>query len=453
MRIVIAVSLALAAAAAGAQEHAHHGHDAPMTGALGPQPMTREASGTSWQPDASAMDGLHAMRGDWMLMLHGYADLVYDRQGGARGDEKVFVPSMLMAMGQRPAGPGTWGVRAMLSLDPLMGRDGYPLLLQTGETADGVEELVDRQHPHDLFMELTAVYERALAEDLGLQLYAGPVGEPALGPVAFPHRISSFPNPIAPIGHHWLDSTHIAFGVLTGGIYGRAWKAEASLFNGREPDGERFDLDIDALDSYAGRLWLLPSDSWALQVSAGRLNEAEIHEIGEPPVDLVRLTASATYHRPLERNGLWASSIAWGRNREGGEATNALLVETELNLAERDLFFGRFEVVEKTGDDLVLPEEMEALRFTLGKLGVGYVRQLAPVAGLVPGLGVGVTLARVPAGLEPFYGSRSPTGLQLFFRMRPAPMSEMDHPHGRDTAAGFSSPPSIRAPQVPATAG
>ena len=278
-------------------------------------------------------------------------------------------------------------------------------------------------------MELTAVYERAIADGVGVQLYGGPVGEPALGPVAFPHRISSFPNPIAPIGHHWLDSTHIAFGVATAGIYGRRWKAEGSLFNGREPDGERFDLDIDALDSYAGRLWLLPSEGWALQLSTGRLNEADVHEVGGPRIDLTRLTASATYHRRLERNGLWASSMAWGRNREGGAATQALLLETEVNLAERDLFYGRLEIVEKTGDDLVLPEDFGERQFTIGKLGVGYVRQLEPIAGLAPGLGAGMTLARLPAELEPFYGSRSPTGLQLFFRLRPVPMDSDVHAH------------------------
>ena len=393
------------------------------------EPRNRESSGTAWLPDASPMHALHGQGAGWELMLHGSLYVHYLDDGGDRGREQFGSTNWAMGMARRPLLGGDMTLRVMLSADPVTADEcGYPDLLATGEFCDG-EPLHDRQHPHDVFMELTAVYERAIADGLGVQLYAGPVGEPALGPVAFPHRISSFPNPIAPIGHHWLDSTHIAFGVATAGIYGRKWKAEASVFNGREPDGDRFDLDLDALDSYSGRLWLLPSEAWALQVSAGRLKEAEVHDVGGPRIDLTRMTASATYHRPLERNGLWASSMAWGRNREGGVATYALLLETEINIAERDLFFGRFEIVEKTGDDLVLPEELEMLRFTVGKLGVGYVRQLDPVAGLVPGLGVGVTLARVPARLEPFYGSRSPTGLQLFFRMRPAPMSEMDHPH------------------------
>jgi hypothetical protein len=273
-------------------------------------------------------------------------------------------------------------------------------------------------------MELVGVYERELGNDLALQLYGGPAGEPALGPVAFPHRVSSFPNPIAPIGHHWLDSTHIAFGVATAGVFGRRWKAEASLFNGREPDAERYGLDLDALDSYAGRIWVLPNERWAFQISAGRLTEAEVHEIGDPRIDVTRVTASASYHRPLAESGGWAGTIAWGRNREGSEATQAFLAETRLNLAERDILYGRLEVVEKTGGDLVLPEELEERSFTVGKIGLGYVRQLDPVAGLVPGFGAGVTVSRVPDDLSSFYGSTTPAGLQLFLRLRPAPVTE-----------------------------
>ena len=393
------------------------------------EPRNRESSGTAWLPDASPMHALHGQGAGWELMLHGSLYIHYLDDGGERGREQFGSTNWAMGMARRPVLGGDMTLRAMLSADPVTADEcGYPDLLATGEFCDE-EPLHDRQHPHDVWMELTAVYERAIAENLAIQLYGGPVGEPALGPVAFPHRISSFPNPIAPIGHHWLDSTHIAFGVATAGLYGRRWKAEASLFNGREPDGDRFDLDLDALNSFAGRLWLMPSEGWALQVSAGRLNDAEVHEVGDPRIDLTRMTMSATYHRPLARNGLWANSMAWGRNREGSTATQALLLETEVNLAERDLFYGRLEIVEKTGHDLVLPEELEELRFTVGKLGLGYVRQLEPIAGLAPGVGAGVTLARVPAGLESFYGSRSPAGLQLFFRLRPVPMGSDAHAH------------------------
>ena len=443
---IAALSLSLLAyRSMAAQEHRHAppaepaaaGNSAAMTpkipmpmrsGPLG-VPRTREGSGTSWLPDATSMYALHARTGVWELMLHGSLYVHYLDDGGDRGRDQFGATNWFMGMARRPAGGGDLTLKAMLSADPLTaGECGYPDLLATGEVCDD-EPLHDRQHPHDIFMELAGVYERALTDDLALQLYGGLVAEPALGPVAFPHRVSSFPNPIAPIGHHWLDSTHIAFGVATAGLYGRNWKAEASLFNGREPDAERYDLDLDAMDSYAGRVWLLPNERWAFQVSAARLNEAEVHEIGGPRIDVSRVTASATYHRPLREEGVWASTIAWGRNREEGEASSAFLAETNLNLAERDVFYARVEVNEKTGGDLVLPEELEERSFTVGKLGLGYVRRLHPAGGLVPGLGAGVTVSRVPEDLEPSYGSTTPAGLQLFFRLRPAPLSAEGHVH------------------------
>lgn len=390
-------------------------------GPLG-EPRSRESSGTAWLPDASPMLALHGQSAGWELMLHGALYVHWLDDAGDRGREQFGSTNWAMGMARRSAFGGEWTVRAMASLDPLTADEcGYPDLLATGEFCDD-EPLHDRQHPHDAFMELAVVHERALSGALGLQLYAGPVGEPALGPVAFPHRISSSPNPVAPIGHHWLDSTHIAFGVATAGLYGRAWKAEASLFNGREPDAERWDFDLDALDSYAARLWILPSERWALQVSAGRLNEAEVHEAGGPRIDVTRITVSATYHRPLARQGSWDSTIAWGRNREEGESTDAFLVETNGNLAERDFLYGRAEVVRKTGEDLVLPEELEHETFTVGKLGAGYVRQFGSIGGFAVGAGIGATLAIVPEDLESSYGSRAPAGLQLFLRVRPRPM-------------------------------
>lgn len=443
-----ALALALPASrSAAAQEHRH---PAPLpadsvaspdsvTGALmtasvmspGPLgvPRTREGSGTAWLPDASPMHALHGRTGGWELMLHGSLFVHYLDEGGDRGREQFGATNWIMGMARRPAGGGELTLKAMLSADPVTADEcGYPDLLATGEFCEG-EPLHDRQHPHDVFMELAAAYERTFAEDLALQLYGGPVGEPALGPVAFPHRVSSSPNPIAPIGHHWLDSTHIAFGVATAGVYSRRWKVEGSFFNGREPDEDRYDVDLDVLDSYSGRLWLLPVDRWALQISAGRLKEAEAHEPGGPRIDVTRVTASATHHRPLADGGIWASTIAWGRNREEGELTHAFLLETNVNLLERDILYGRLEVAEKTGEDLVLPEELEERSFTVGKLGLGYIRQMDPIAGFVPGLGAGATVSFVPEDLEPVYGSTRLAGLQLFFRLRPAPMMGGGHAH------------------------
>ena len=194
------------------------GHAMAMNGALGPYPMERESSGTAWQPDTSEHTGLHVISGYWTLMAHGTLNLVYDRQSGKRGDDKAFVSGMLMGMAQHPLGDGAVQFKAMLSPDPIMGPKGYPLLLASGETANGVDRLIDRQHPHDLFMELSASVSQNIGRNSSVFLYGGLPGEPAFGPPAFMHRESIMDSPEAPITHHWLDSTHITFGVVTAGL-------------------------------------------------------------------------------------------------------------------------------------------------------------------------------------------------------------------------------------------
>lgn len=277
------VSLISAAALGQQPEHAHGARAdtarAPMrVGPLG-IPHTREASGTSWLPDFSPMYAFHWRAGRWDLMLHGNAFLYYVDEGSDRGDEDVGSINWVMAMARREVLEGVFSARLMLSAEPAtIGECGYPDLLATGEFCDELGFLHDRQHPHDLFMELAAMYERELSERVAIQLYGGLAGEPALGPVGYPHRLSALPNPFAPVTHHWQDATHIVFGVVTAGLFTRNWKLEGSVFNGREPDENRWDLDLDALDSYSGRLWYA-DERWALQLSGARLTEAELHEI------------------------------------------------------------------------------------------------------------------------------------------------------------------------------
>src|SRR4029079_16730487 len=175
--------------------------------------------------------GLHMQQGEWSVMAHALVNAIYDRQTGPRGDDKAFGQSTAVLLSERRVGPGTLGLRAMVSLDPTMGKSGYPLLFQTGESADGMTPLVDRQHPHDFFMELAASYSVTLGMDGAAFAYFGLPGEPALGPTAFMHRFSGMRNPEAPLTHHWLDATHIACGVATLGASKDPVQIEASWFN------------------------------------------------------------------------------------------------------------------------------------------------------------------------------------------------------------------------------
>jgi hypothetical protein len=408
------LALVLIAAPAAAQEHQHHAAQAEES--LFP---AREASGTSWLPDATPMHAGHVRAGQWELMWHGNAFLQFINESAPehRGAHQTGSINWAMGMARRRVGSGRVGLRMMFSLEPwTIGGCGYPVLLATGETCDG-DTIHDLQHPHDLFMELALEYERPVGRGLRWHVYGGPAGEPALGPVAFPHRVSAMSNPLAPIGHHWLDATHITYGVITTGIRTSRWNAEVSAFNGREPDENRTDIDVDSLNSYSARLSVAPTRTTAIQVSAGRLNDAE-RQGSLPATDLTRVTASASYHRAVSASTLWATTVAWGMNDEPLDTTHALLVESLISVRDRHVGFVRGELVGKPAHDLHVHESSEV--FTVGRLQVGYTAYLAPARGLQIGFGGGVSASIVPASLAPRYGGRVAPGVAVFLTVRPA---------------------------------
>ncbi|MFL5297888.1 MAG: hypothetical protein ACJ798_16045 [Phenylobacterium sp.] len=381
-------------------------------GVLGPYGMNREASGTSWQPEASEHQGLHVMRGPWMVMLHATLNGVYDWQSGPRGDERGFVSGMLMATAKRSVGDaGTLQLRAMLSPDPFIGPKGYPLLLATGETADGKTPLVDRQHPHDLFMELSAAYSHRLSDRDSVFVYAGLPGEPAFGPPAFMHRLSILDSPEAPITHHWLDSTHISFGVVTAGVVHGDWKLEASRYNGREPDQHRYDIETGKLDSTAARLAWNPTPNWSLQASWAQEKSPEQLE---PEVDQRKWSASAIYTVPF-RDGWWSTTAAWGRKSADGRDLDAWVLESALRPNADWTVFARAERIET--DELTFVGGHHGPVFQVGKVSVGAVRDWPMSPHLSFGVGGLYALDFVGSGLKVAYGD-SPHGAMAFVRLR-----------------------------------
>jgi hypothetical protein len=277
-------------------------------------------------------------------------------------------------------------------------------------------------------MELAAVYERAVTSAWGLQLAAAAAGEPALGPVAFPHRYASSADPLAPLGHHWQDSSHIAFGVVTAGWMTRTVKVEGSWFNGREPDEERTDFDFASLDSFSGRLWFAPGSAWAVQVSHGFL---ESPEALEPDLSVHRTTASAAWHRGSGRGRELAVTAVWGRNHTRETDTDAFLAEALLERGPHHVF-GRLEHVEKTGHDLDLPGVEEHRSFDVAAVVAGYLHAFR-AGGWVPAVGVRGSLHFLDEELETFYGSRNPAGAMVYVRWRPG--------EGREEAAGAPAHP------------
>ena len=387
----------------------HTGHT-QMRGFLGPYPMQREGSGTSWLPDTTPHTGIHASYGEWQTMWHALFNVVYDKQGGPRGDNMTFLSGMFMGMAQRPLGDGTFGLRAMLSPDPFMGPRGYPLILATGETANGRDHLIDRQHPHDLFMELAATYSYPISKNSSVFLYAGLPGEPALGPPAFMHRTSGMDIPEAPITHHWLDSTHITFGVVTAGIVLDTLKVEASAFKGREPDQHRYDIESPRLDSYAARLSWNPIPQLSMQVSYGSLHSPEGLE---PDTDEDRFTASATYTQPFGTDNIWSTTFAWGRKMlRPGPTLDGLVFETAAIFQKTYTLFARAERV----DEAELVETTPPRIFTVNKLTVGGIYDFYRTDHAKFGVGALASFYALPAALEPVYGN--PTSGMVFARLK-----------------------------------
>jgi hypothetical protein len=395
-------------------------------------PMSREGSGTSWIPDSSPMYGRMFMFGDDMLMLHGAIFPRYTNVSTRRGDDRIDAPNWFMAMFSHPLGESTqFGSRLMMSLDPLTeGGRGYPLLFQTGEAWNG-EALHDRQHPHDLFDELSFSLSQKFEHDLSTYIYFGYPGEPALGPPAFMHRPSAMDDPDAPIGHHWQDSTHITFGVATGGLQWRDVKIEGSIFTGREPDEDRYDFDRPRFDSYSGRLSWNPTQNLALQVSYGYIKSPEeLH----PKTKIHRTTASAIYNLPLGHDTNWSNTFVWGQNNATEEGkTQSFLIESNYQRG-RDTVYFRWERVQKSGHELVLKPFDESEIFPVSGYSLGYVRDLSHGNGIDIGLGTQFTINDRPDSLDRYYGDDLGYAFQFFLRIRPSQHSHGGHDRAEHVA-------------------
>jgi hypothetical protein len=424
----------VAAATYGAAgEHEHEKMQMEMHSTIDlADPMSREGSGTSWIPDSSPMYGRMFMFGANMLMLHGAIFPRYTNVSTRRGDDRIDAPNWFMAMFSHPLGDSTqFGSRLMMSLDPLTeGGRGYPLLFQTGESWQG-EPIHDRQHPHDLFDELSFSLSQKFEHDLSAYVYFGYPGEPALGPPAFMHRPSAMDDPDAPIGHHWQDSTHITFGVATLGAQWRNVKLEGSIFTGREPDEDRYDFDRPRFDSYSGRLSWNPTQNLALQVSYGYIKSPEeLH----PETKIHRTTASAIYNLPLGRDSNWSNTFVWGQNNATEEGkTQSFLIESNYQRGRNTVYF-RWERVQKSGHELVLDEADESEIFPVSGYSLGYVRDLSHGTGIDIGLGTQFTINDRPDSLDRYYGDDLGYAFQFFLRIRPSQHSHGAHEHSEHVA-------------------
>ena len=402
-------------------------------------PMSRNSSGTAWQPDATSMYGYMKMGEKWNFMLHGSIFLRYNYKDitnkGMRSDsltDRLDAPNWIMLMANRKVKKrGLFAFSLMLSADELvMGGNGYPLLFQSGETFNN-KQLVDRQHPHDFFSGLSAAYTQMINKDIDLTAYFGYPGEPAIGPPAFMHRISAINNPDAPLGHHWQDATHITFGVVTLGIRYKTIKFEFSNFTGREPDENRYDFDKPRFNSWAYRFSANPNDNFALQFSQAFIKSPEALE---PEENITRTTASVLHSIVLGEKTHLTSAAIWGINQAWEhKPEHSALLESNLQ-KNKTAVYGRFEMVQKNAHELKinqLPDEL----FHINMLTVGASYNFLHVANTNFRVGVQGSAFLTSSKLYPWYG-KMPLSAEIYIRVLPINMNALTMKH--DTRVNHS---------------
>jgi hypothetical protein len=379
------------------------------------------SSGTSAEPNSTSTPMLMTMKGRWMLMFHANVFITDTQQTGPRGADKLYSTNWFMPMAERQLGPGQLTLRAMFSLEPAtISQRQYPLLFQQGETAFG-KPIADGQHPHDFFMELAALYDVKLGEKTLLSFYAAPIGDPAIGPTAYPHRASASEDPVGSLGHHQEDSTHIASDVVTVGITQGIARVEVGGFHGREPDEFRWNVDQGKIDSWSTRLTLQPAQNWSGQVSYARIKSPEQLF---PAEDQARTTASMMYNRPL-KNGNWANTLIWGRTRSLADNSkeNSYLLESLIRFKTRNYAWTRMENAGRSNElangTNPLPAGFEEA--PIGHVAAytfGYDRDIDLLPHVRTAFGTQVTTYGVPDALQTIYGSH-PVGVSVFVRLRP----------------------------------
>lgn len=385
------------------------------------QILHHASSGTSAEPNSTATPMLMTMKGPWMLMFHANVFITDTQQTSARGGDKFYSTNWFMPMAERRLGPGQLTVRTMFSLEPAtVSERQYPLLFQQGETAFG-KPIADGQHPHDFFMELAALYDIKIGEKTLLSFYAAPIGDPAIGPTAYPHRASASEDPVGSLGHHQEDSTHIASDVVTAGVTRGIARIEVGGFHGREPDEFRWNIDQGKIDSWSTRLTLQPSLNWSGQISYARIKSPEALF---PLEDQARTTASIMYNRPFKA-GNWASTALWGRTRSLADDSkeNSYLLESLVRFKTRNYAWTRMENAGRSNELVnganLLPEGFQ--EEPVGHVAAytfGYDRDVDMLPHVRTAIGAQVTTYGVPDVLLPIYGSH-PVGVSVFVRLRP----------------------------------
>ncbi|MET0285723.1 MAG: hypothetical protein ABW352_14685 [Polyangiales bacterium] len=380
-------------------------------------PRGRFGTGTAWLPDESPLLASVPHFGKWGLAISGNVYAGYDYYSSERGGKRFFGRNTFMGSLFRTFEHSEWLFRAAISLEPLtIGDRGYPQVLQSGQQADG-ERVADRMYALDFFRELATTYSWEVTRDWGAMFYAALAGEPAIGPVTFTQRVSASPDPLAPLGFVAQENSHTAFGVLTVGAFTRTMKFEASWYNGSLPGDHKFTIAIRRPDSYAARVSWNPFSWLSTQLSYAYLGNPSRHDPGRSDH---RFTTSATYTRWRANDSGLAATLAFAeRVSNRNQLNTSLMAEAYWNIDGHNAVFGRWDLLQKSGEELILPEPTTEL-FAIGALGAGYIYYFGPFISLTPGLGLRGSINLMEDDLARFYGGQAAYGLMVFAQLRTA---------------------------------
>ena len=384
-----------------------------------------------WHLHVPSNEGIIRKYKDWIFGVNAFASLVFDHQGGKRGKSDVYSENYLSLTAIKPFSQSVLVLNSRFSLEPFtIGKRGYPLLLQVGGTANNKTFLVDAQHPHDLFSELSMNYIIKLNEDSNFNIYLGLPGAPALGPTGIQVCNIDLAVPESPLLHEALYSTEISYGVVTAGYNWRNITLEGSIFNGRETDKNHFIIHKPKLDSFCGRLTTIFPYNLSAQISYGFLNSPEIVE---PEINKKRLVVSLGWFKEFEDSYL-QTMFGFAQNKHiPGNTTKGLIAEFLYNFKRNHSLFLRGELLEtdelfhdehghshnqdnfnhchkhdvncKRKNGLEIDRELFDKIFNVGRISSGYLYKFPPMDHIRFGLGCSGNISIIPEKLKPIYGN------------------------------------------------
>lgn len=365
---------------------------------------TLNVAGTAQSPGGSIFN--HSRSGNWTI-FHGYdAHVTYVSETGPEEQRnEIFSTNWFAAGAKINFGNAFLLGRARLSAEPYTLPDnGYPQILQYVSAENGGELLVDSMRAHDFIGE-AAIQGGWQTDSMLLGVYAGLVGDPALGPPPSFLRSSGVDLAEAPFSYDIAETHYDSTNVVTGTFAMRTFSLEASVFHDAVSTGDHTEIpDGGDLDSQSFRVTFMPTPALSMQISKGQL--------GEDLAQRDLTSASLSYGGPMV-----AVTALWTRREFSeidAEAETAYGFELALR-GTRHTAMGRAEWVDRPLGFPVQPFSVGTERTT--HFAVGYIYDFLAGNRHRAGAGINIDYHTQSHDLEDIYGHK-PQSIYAFVRFR-----------------------------------